>query len=333
MSAAFDDVDLPVPVATARARLGDGSTVTVRRHGNPDGPRVALSNSCGFAADLYWPFWSLLGDHCDVMVYDLRSHGWNEPTDLRLHNLPTLADDNRRVLATIGAVFGSKPTVGVYHSLSAMVALMHEHQAPSFIALVLFDPPIYPPGTDLEAVEAVCWRLSTTARRRQTRFDTPQQLTDTLRGAPAFSLLDDETLDLFAATTLRPSPGGGYELRCPPEHEAQLFERYFGHAMQAPDMLDGITVPIKVIGADPAAPFSFLPAEDLSGLVGLDYGFVPDLTHFLLLEEPEVCAALTMQFIRRQGLYADLFQDLYRDPDPEPPTETARVLEYRPQRR
>ncbi len=42
-----------------------------------------FTHGCGFAADLYWPFWSLLADDFDVVVYDLRSHGWNEPSDLR----------------------------------------------------------------------------------------------------------------------------------------------------------------------------------------------------------------------------------------------------------
>ena len=288
----------------ARARLGDGSVIVARRHGNPDGPRVVITHGCGFAADLYWPFWSLFADDFDVVVYDLRSHGWNEPSDLRLHNMPTLADDNIRVLEAVNNAFGAKPTFGIYHSLSTMVVLMHEQQAPTFSALVLFDPPIYPPGAGLDEMETVCQGLAVAARRRPRRFESPDELLAMLERAPAFSLVPEPTLALFAEVTLRPSPDGGYELRCPPEHEAQLFEWYFGHSMQTLELLADITIPIKVIGADPTAKFSFLPSTDLSTLSDLDYDFVPDLTHLLPLEAPETCASLTMEFVRQHSSLA-----------------------------
>ncbi|MXZ53480.1 MAG: alpha/beta hydrolase [Acidimicrobiaceae bacterium] len=301
MTAATAALRLPEPSATAGALLSDGSVTVVRRHGNPHGPRVVLSHGCGFAADLYWPYWSLLIDDCDVVVYDLRSHGWNEPSDLRLHNMPTLADDNRRVLEAVQAAFGTKPTIGVYHSLATMAALMHEHQWPTFAGLLLFDPPIFPPGADLDDMETVCQGLAAMARRRPRHFESPQELASMLKKSPAFSQVSEPVQELFAETTLRPSPDGGYEMRCPPEHEAQLFEWYFGHSMQALEVLDDITIPIKVVGADPTAPFSFLPSTDLSTLTELDYDYLPDLTHLLPLEDPEACAAITTAFMQRIG--------------------------------
>ena len=103
----------PEPSAMARARLSDGSVIVVRRHGNPDGPRVVFTHGCGFAADLYWPFWSLFADEFDVVVYDLRSHGWNE-TDRSA--VAQHADARRRqpirVLEAVDNTFGAKPTVG-----------------------------------------------------------------------------------------------------------------------------------------------------------------------------------------------------------------------------
>ena len=116
------------------------------------------------------------------------------------------------------------------------------------------------------------------------------------------ALMHQQREPAFAETTLRPAPGGGYELRCPPEHEAQLFEYYFGWSMQAPEVLESIDIPVKVIGADPTAPFSFLPSMDLSTLNVVAYDFVPDTTHLLQLEAPERCAALTVEFLEEQGL-------------------------------
>ena len=292
----------PEPLCTSEVRLGDGAVTVVRRHGNLDGPRLVLSCGLGFAADLYWPFWSLLTEDFDLVVYDLRSHGWNAVTPLRIHNLPTLVDDNCRVLDAVSAGFGAKPTIGVFHSLSAMVALMHQRQAPAFAALVLFDPPIYPPGADLDDMETVCKGLSSRARRRQRHFESPRELVTLLGNASGFALVPPETRELFAEVTLRPAAGGGYELRCPPEHEGQLYEWYFGFSMQSPEILDSIDIPVKVIGSDPTATFSFLPSMDLSTLTVLDYDFVPDTTHLLQLEAPHDCVELTVQFLRAQRL-------------------------------
>ena len=71
----MDRWELPTPLATAKARMYDGTVITLRRHGNPAGPRIVLSNGNGLAADLYYLFWSLLADRFDIVVHDLRSHG------------------------------------------------------------------------------------------------------------------------------------------------------------------------------------------------------------------------------------------------------------------
>jgi pimeloyl-ACP methyl ester carboxylesterase len=59
---------------------------------------------------------------------------------------------------------------------------------------------------------------------------------------------------------------------------------------------------LKAIGADPTVGNSYLPSVDLSMLVSLDYDFIPDKSHFLQLEAPEVCADLTVQFLEEHNL-------------------------------
>ena len=282
--------------------MDDGTVIILRRHGNPSGPRLVLSHGCGLSADLYYPYWSLLADRFDVFVFDLRSHGWNAVSPLRTLNMPTLGNDSRCIIDAIDSRFGSKPSVGVFHSISTIAALVHEQQAPSFAGLVLFDPPINAPGADFEEIEAVGQRQAKRARRRQRHFESREDLSEMLGQAPSYSLVPPETLWLLAETTLRPAAGGGYELRCPPEHEAQLFEWYFGFSMQTPEILAGIDIPVKVIGADPTVRFSFLPGIDLGTLTALDYDFVPEMTHFLQLEAPETCASLTVEFLEAQSL-------------------------------
>lgn len=109
---------VPEPLSVCEVGIGDGTTTVVRRHGNPDaGLRLVLCHGNGLAIDLYYPFWSLLADDFDLMVYDLRNHGWNRVGLRREHNIPTLIHDHDLILETIDRHYGSKPTVGIYHSL------------------------------------------------------------------------------------------------------------------------------------------------------------------------------------------------------------------------
>ena len=92
------------------------------------------------------------------------------------------------------------------------------------------------------------------------RFPLIQRWSCSISRSRFSALIPPETLELFAQTTLRPRPGGGYELCCPPEHEAQIFEFYFGWAMQAPDFLEHLDCPAIAIGSDPTSSHSYMPS-------------------------------------------------------------------------
>ena len=98
--------ELPEPLATCEVQVDADTVTTVRQHGNPDGPRLVLSHGNGLAIDLYYPFWSLLTDEFDIIVYDLRNHGWNALTALERHNLPTMINDHDAIVRAIDENFG-----------------------------------------------------------------------------------------------------------------------------------------------------------------------------------------------------------------------------------
>ena len=98
--------------------MDDGALIIIRRHVNPKGPRIVLSHGNGFSADLYYPFWSLLTDRFDVVIYAIRSYGWNPVSALAAHNFWTFVNDNAAILAAIDRHFGKKPKIGIYHSMS-----------------------------------------------------------------------------------------------------------------------------------------------------------------------------------------------------------------------
>lgn len=292
---------LPEATGVLDVTMEDGAQVYVRRHGNPGGPRILLSHGCGLAIDTYYPYWSHLEDRFDLFLFDLRSHGWNPPGNLRFQNIPTFVRDCEAILRAIGLNYGEAPVVGAFHSLSGLVAVLHEEQWKGFAGLILFDVPIMPPGGRPEDLVAMGEGMSITARRRRDRFTSPEEFTRLISRGPVYRRLSPPIIDLMARTTLRPSPGGQeYELCCPREHEAQVYEYLFGWAMRV--NLRKVSCPVKVIGADPTVPFSFMPSMDLSELMHLDYDYLPDATHFLQLEEPETCVEYTLDFLRRLDL-------------------------------
>ena len=141
--------DLPNPISAHEVSVDDDTVITLRRHGNPEGPRLVLSHGNGLAIDLYYPFWSLLADDFDLVMYDLRNHGWNNVSPLQRHNVPTLVRDHDQIVDEIDRCFGEKPKVGVFHSVSALVTLLSPTKGSGYSALVLFDPPLCKTGPQL----------------------------------------------------------------------------------------------------------------------------------------------------------------------------------------
>ena len=290
---------LPEPLSIHNVQVDDSTEIAVRRHGNPHGPRLVLSHGNGLAADLYFPFWSLLADDFDLTIYDIRNHGWNRVGVRQDHNIPTLISDHDLILKAIVREYGEKPTVGVHHSLSALVTLMSFSKL--YSALILFDPPLCKPAASESEFIKAAERTTAQIRRRTERFDSEQQFVEILALVPGFGRVVPGVHELMARSTLRKTADDeAYELRCPRDYEAQITE----YARSFAPLLDlkTLTCPTKVIGADPTLPYAYLPTFDLSHASAVDYDFVPETSHFLQLEKPERCAALVREYLAGHGI-------------------------------
>ena len=116
--------ELPEPIATLDLVMEDGAPIRVVRHGNPFGPRVVLSHGNGFASDSYFPFWRHMLERFDLALFDFRNCGRNPFHAAEPHNYPRFARDNVTVHHAIAEAWGGKTTVGVFHSMSAIAALL-----------------------------------------------------------------------------------------------------------------------------------------------------------------------------------------------------------------
>ena len=293
---------VPEPHDIWEARTPDGASIFIRRHGNPDGPGMVVSHANGLAADAYYPLWSHFTERYDLFVHDVRNHGWNPVGERRIHHVPQFTEDAECIARSIDGWLGTRrPRIGVFHSLTAMVALRHAAAGGEYAALVLFDPPVCPPGGLPDDMETVGGRLAEMTRKRNDTFGSPDDLAASFSRSPLFARMDPETTRLLARSTVRRrGNGGGYELRCRREYEAQVFEYFFAWAMTVD--FEAITCPVKVLGSDPTVRNSFMPSMDLAELVAIDYDFVPETSHFLPLEEPEECAARTLEFLGQHNL-------------------------------
>jgi pimeloyl-ACP methyl ester carboxylesterase len=300
---------VPDPLAAADLAMADGAVIRLRRHGKPEGPRIALSHGNGLAIDAYLPFWSLLLAHYDVILFDQRNHGENPLHGERGHDWDRIARDNVEIYEGIARAFGAKPVIGAFHSLSAVAAAMATLRfGPRWRTLVLFDPPIFPRlGHPLEAMEREHMReMAALARRRPERYPDPAAFAAQLSSRPMFRRWVPGAHDLFARATLRPDPvGNGWVLRCPRELEARIFERNVDPGVWP--RLGRCPVPLYLIGADIGIEGQQAPAFLTEGLARdqqLPYAMIPDTTHFLQIERPHEAFGAMEKFLAAEGINA-----------------------------
>ncbi len=288
--------EIPAPSGEFSVIGVDGYRITVRRHGMPGGLRLVLIHGGEHAIDAYYPFRSHFLDRFDCFVFDVRNHGRNPVLgDLANHGVPFFVDDSKRIMRAIKRRFGPRAVIGLFHSLTSVVALHQAARDRSFAALVLFDPPIQPPAGSRADMRAVGRRMAAVARKRRSRFDSTDSFVDSLRRNRASSRMCAATLEPFARTTLRPvadGAGSAVELRCPPEYAARFYKRAFAWTMNAD--FGEVPCPVKVIGSDPTVPHSFLPSTRLDQILHVECDFVPETTRSLQLEQPEKRAGRAM---------------------------------------
>ncbi len=302
-------VQLPEPNGILRFKTTDGAPIIVRRHGNPAGPRLLLSHGNGLAVNAYFPFWNLLRDRYDLILFDVRNHGENPLHGGEGHDMAHFVVDLEQTLAEVQREFGGKPIAGVFHSLSGLIAIRHalQHQD-RWRALVLFDPPIYPrDGHPLRnAQQGDKDQLAVRARKRTERYATLQDFAKQLASRQVFSRWRPEAYELMARATLRQEPATGeWILACPRELEARVFDENRDPSLWV--RLGDVKAPIKLIGADPDIEGASVPgllSKAVAEETAVEYEAIRDTTHFLQIEKPEECVRAMETFLAKQGMAA-----------------------------
>ncbi len=293
-------------LAEIAAESADGATMLVRRHGNPDGAtRLFLSHGNGFAIDGYVDFWGRFLADFDIVAFDMRSHGRNPRAEPANHDYAHMARDINAVAQAVRAAFGRKPSVGLFHSMSAQSALLQTIAGPvHFDALIAFDPPNVPsPGHPVrDAMVAYENKLANWASNRPTSFADSADLADDFAATRSGRRWASGAAIAMARAVLRRG-GNGWELVCPREREASMYLQGIDLGLW-PRRAD-VPIPVALIGADPDCPYPAATALSNRALAqegGFDYRAIPGTSHLLQLEEPVACAEAALGVMRRLGL-------------------------------
>ena len=303
------DIHLPPPHETLDLVMGDGAIIRARRHARPDAVRLFLSNGNGFAIDGYYPFWGPLTERFEIIAFDFRNHGQNPlaASGRDGHTYAQMTLDLERVVREVGARFGRRPSVGVFHSMSARTAMKHAIELGfPWEALILFDPPnVPPPGHRcFETMDVFEHRLADWAMGRQDRFTEPAELARQYAETRAHRTWVAGAHELMAGAVLRPDgKSGGWALACPRELEASIYLQAMTLNLWPP--ADAYGGPVKLIAADPDAKGAPGPAFANRALAeDFDYAYeaIPGTGHLLQIQEPEACRRAMLAFLEKHGM-------------------------------
>ncbi|HEY8579120.1 MAG TPA: alpha/beta hydrolase [Beijerinckiaceae bacterium] len=286
----------------------DGARIVLRRAPNPGRTRLVLSHGNGFAIGGYRAFWSLLQADFELVLHDLRNHGANPLHTLEGHTVAAMADDHVAACAEIAAAFGPRPTIGVFHSISSIAAILAAGQGAgrgvTWDALALIDPPLTAPeGHEMRATAGkLDQSLAQYARTRPHHFARVEDLAEQYAARLGRSWVAGAAMDMATAVT-RPAADGGVELACPGAYEARIYED--NARTDSFSALGRVGRPAFLIGADPDMERAMSPARIgpvAAATHGLRHTPLRGCGHMLQIEKPQEAVAALRAEIERLGL-------------------------------
>ena len=286
----------------------DGAVLPLYSLGGPaDAPGALVAHANGFAAGSYAPWLRMLSTTMRVFAYDARGHGgaaWPAgPLDLVFH-VDRFADELAAVTTTLASRLGGVPLFFVGHSLGAasFLRLATRAAAPLFARALLFEPPVFPSADAAHHAEAAAKQTPLIERSAQRRahWQSPDALCRLLKARGMFQRFRPDMLAAHCRATLRPAPGGGYMLACPPEIESSIFMSH--RVADTWDRLPAVHERVHLVSSDAGMPerswVSAVLPEMARRIPGATLDMLPGTGHMLILEAPDVCRDLVLARFR-----------------------------------
>ena len=282
-----------------------------RLAGPPGAPALLFGHANGFSAGSYGPWLKELAAAATVFAFDARGQGgalWPEGPLDEVFAIDRLGEDLSIVSAAVAAHAPAGRLLYVGHSLGAAAALrlaIAGRTPPSWAAVTLFEPPIFPvPAARIhaEAIEKQTVLIAL-AERRRADWASPEALYERLKGRGIFAGFDDTLLRTHCRATLRPNGDGGYTLCCPPAVETMIYR-----VTRDADTWSGLSrvaMPLNLVSGDPDNPerdwVSGAMAEIAAALPQARLTALPGAGHMMIFEQPAVCRDLLLRWLSAVG--------------------------------
>jgi len=239
-----------------------------------------------------------------VLAVDIRGHGRSDKQP------PYAWDRFARDLLAVAAHFELADAIGVGHSLGGHCITHACALAPQrFSRLVLVDPVIFAPELYAPREEPMFARVEDhPVARRRDRFADWQEMFERFVQRPPYSLWRTEILEDYCRYgVMPPADGEGVTLACPPAVEAALYMGNFDTDIHG--LLGSIAQPVTLLRARPrsadAVEMDFSTSPTWPELAGAFQHCVdvplPQLTHFIPMQEPELVAGYIRGDAPRSG--------------------------------
>lgn len=257
-------------------------------------PDVVFLHANGFNARAYRTILSPLADRLRILAPDQRGHGATTlAIDRPRASWLDLKDD---LLAFLDAMeIGRVALAG--HSMGGTASLLAAAEAPERVrALALLDPvirPLTPAPFSPEQVGASGMVQGALKRRRV--FPSRAAAVESYRGRGAFRTWTEAQLADYVEAGFLDQPDGTVTLACTPEWEVS---NYVNQEHDSWAAFDASRCPIHILRAERESPGRLDEGLDrLQATARIHIDTVPDTTHFLPMERPDLVRAAILEAI------------------------------------
>lgn len=272
-----------------------------RRHLRGSKPSLIFTHAAGFHARCWDTIIDQFPQH-HVLAMDLRGHGASSGGDF--NDWFDLASDLQQVLDSQGV----DKALGVGHSLGACCTLVCAAKQPTlFQRLLLIDPVILAPDEyiSLTAAHEAAGRPTHFAAKRRSTFDSREQFAERIGSKDPYNRFHPEILQQYCRYGVHSSASGrGVELACQPAFEAKIYQTGIEFSPVL-ELLNRVQVPTRIVrvrrAAEGANAQNFNDSPTWTGLAAAlpmaDERVMPDYTHFLPLQAPDVAVELIRDYL------------------------------------
>jgi len=277
---------------------GGGPTLRGRR-AEGAGATLHFLPGNGFCGGVYWPFLKRFLPERGLFLHDIEGHG-DSDAPAHFSGIGAIARRIPIVMREQGLLDG-QPLIGMGHSFGAAMTLKVAADNPGlFKAIVLLDPIVFPDlvWLGIRAMGALGLHpMVKAAQRRRREWPSRQEALDRLRGRGIYKGWTEEALECFIDYATKDA-GGKRVLCCPPELEAEIYER----PVYPWPSFRSVDVPILFLHG--AGSYDFFPlASRLARRrnPAVEVATVPG-HHCFMLEDPADAHAAVAKFLGKHAL-------------------------------